>query len=110
MGFGYFFYSFVCKCFENIFDKRLIVVDFVKVFLKIFKIIEGKIFGNFVVEKIGFMLFIQFDYKFKFLVLGEFGVGKILFFFCFLDFDSLFFDVLVLSIIVFEEYFQWLFF
>lgn len=43
---------------ENIFDKRLIVVDFVKVFLKIFKIIEGKIFGNFVVEKIGFMLFI----------------------------------------------------
>lgn len=98
MGFDYFLYNFVCQCFENIFEKRFSVVEIIEMLFKFSKGMEGKLFGSFLGDKVGIMLQVEYDYKFKVVVLGEFGVGKMFIVVCFKDVNKQFFEILFFSI------------
>ena len=69
-------HSLVCKCFENIPEKRPSAAEIIENLLKVSKDMDGFHCGVPDGERVGVVSSTHYDYKFKVLVLGEAGVGK----------------------------------
>ena len=85
-------HNLVCQCFENIPEKRPSATEIINTLMKFTKEIKGTRPRKATGERVGAMSNIQYDHKFKVLVLGESGVGKTSIVARFLDANSSFPD------------------
>lgn len=99
-------HNLVCQCFENIPEKRPSATEIINTLMKVTKEIKGKIPRSATGEKVGAMSNIQYDYKFKVLVLGESGVGKTSMVARFLDAHSSFPETPFPSTLESEDHFE----